>query len=172
LLRSLQLRLFGSLCGASPNLEDCWFWINKLKAPSIDYIQAMNYGFTCSFVMLWMTLNRELQNLSFKPKILEKLLEVVTELSVSWSDPQTSVLLLALTTAMKIVIKRDMGIATGEKELLAAMRVMLDNKGNKKLAIGFIVTLMLSVRVCVRFYLIVIVSSRCKFTVSQILKMF
>jgi hypothetical protein len=120
-----------------------------------------------------MILNPDLHNLSYKPIILEKLLSCVEELNKFEFEmhPEADIVFRAIANAAIIIIKREMGIDTGEKELISAMRILLDKKGNKMLSIGLAVVLMICVWVKV-WFLKVYFSSLCKFLVNQLRKKF
>lgn len=115
----------------------------------MSYTQAVNYLFTTCYVLLWMVItSTKLTNLSYKPKILQMLLSCVEELNsfvLAEADMVSATLFHNLARATIIVIKREMGIDTGEKELLSAIKVMLQGKDRQFMGFGLTVVLMLSV---------------------------
>jgi hypothetical protein len=95
-----------------------------------------------------------LQNYSVKPKINEKLLLCVKQINSfeCRMGSEADAVFSTIGPALEIVVKREMGVVTQEKEFVASISAILANKENKSLSVGLIVTLLLSVWVCIVRY--------------------
>lgn len=128
-------------------MEDCYHWLNKVKIGTASTVEdAMSYFFVIGYVMLWIIIAAgDLTNLSYKPKILRKLLYCVECLNKIPDEIVGGELFSMFVTAMGLVLKREMGISTQESELINVVRAILATKTNKSLSISLIVTIMMSV---------------------------
>ena len=132
----------------------------------MTYGHAVNYLFTTTYILLWMILESRLENLMYKPKIMSKLLEGIEQVAELESENPDAGLVRSLANAISVIIKREMGVQTGEVDLVNAMKQMLERKRDKMLAIGFAVCLMLCVWVGRCMYMR-FMCSRCRCLVKR-----